>query len=149
VGKLRVVSYHFRCLLSNLHEALRKLWGLTVPSSALRLFLVSALLLICSASLADTLIVQGSTTFGRRLMEPFKSEIEAKSGHVLTIIPNKSMPGLVALLEGRAHLAMISASLETERSCRKQCRRCNLTNCSRLRLPKRAWLLPSTRAIRC
>ena len=47
-------------------------------------------------------------------MEPFKSEIEAKSGHELTLIPNKSTPGLIALLEGRAHLAMISASLESE-----------------------------------
>ena len=63
--------------------------------------------------MADTLIVQGSTTFSR-IMDPFKSEIEAKSGHELTVIPNKSMPGLIALLEGRAHLAMISAPLESE-----------------------------------
>ena len=67
-----------------------------------------------TAAAADPLVIQGSTTFSRRLMEPFKSEIERKSGHELTVIPNKSTPGLIALLEGRAHLAMISASLETE-----------------------------------
>jgi ABC-type phosphate transport system substrate-binding protein len=86
-----------------------------VPRSSLaRLFLALPLVLISSVALADTLIVQGSTTFSRRFMEPFEAEIEAKSGHELTVIPNKSTPGLIALLEGRAHLAMISASLETE-----------------------------------
>src|SRR5262249_53000556 len=67
-----------------------------------------------AAVAADPLVIQGSTTFNRRLMEPFKADIEAKSGHELTVIPNKSTPGMIALLEGRAHLAMISASLETE-----------------------------------
>ena len=63
---------------------------------------------------AETLIVQGSTTFNRLFMEPQQSQIETATGHVLTVIPNKSMPGLIALLEGRAHLAMISAPLESE-----------------------------------
>ncbi len=63
---------------------------------------------------AETLIVQGSTTFARNLMEPYQAMIEAKSGHELTVIPNKSTPGLMALLEGRAHLAMISAHLDAE-----------------------------------
>jgi phosphate transport system substrate-binding protein len=63
---------------------------------------------------AETLIIQGSTTFARRLMEPYQAAIEAKSGHELTVIPNKSTPGLIALLEGRAHLAMISARLDSE-----------------------------------
>lgn len=63
---------------------------------------------------AETLIVQGSTTFARNLMEPYHALIEAKSGHELTVIPNKSTPGLIALLEGRAHLAMISAHLDAE-----------------------------------
>jgi ABC-type phosphate transport system substrate-binding protein len=67
-----------------------------------------------SSAGAETLIVQGSTTFNRLFMEPQQSEIEAATGHVLTVIPNKSMPGLIALLEGRAHLAMISAPLESE-----------------------------------
>jgi len=47
-------------------------------------------------------------------MEPHQAEIEAITGHQLTVIPNKSTPGLIALLEGRAHMAMISAPLETE-----------------------------------
>jgi len=63
---------------------------------------------------AETLIMQGSTTFARRLIEPYKAIIETKSGHELTVIPNKSTPGLIALLEGRAHLAMISAPLDSE-----------------------------------
>lgn len=63
---------------------------------------------------ADPLTIQGSTTFNRRLMEPHQAEIEAVTGHQLTVIPNKSTPGLIALLEGRAHMAMISAPLETE-----------------------------------
>jgi phosphate transport system substrate-binding protein len=63
---------------------------------------------------AETLIVQGSTTFARRLMEPHKAAIEAESKHELTLIPNKSLPGLIALMEGRAHMAMISSSLKSE-----------------------------------
>jgi phosphate transport system substrate-binding protein len=63
---------------------------------------------------AETLIVQGSTTFNRRIMEPLHAAIETAAGHELTVIPNKSTPGLIGLMEGRAHLAMISAPLETE-----------------------------------
>ena len=63
---------------------------------------------------AETLIIQGSTTFARRLMEPQKAAIEAEAKHELTIIPNKSLPGLIALMEGRANMAMISAPLRTE-----------------------------------
>jgi phosphate transport system substrate-binding protein len=63
---------------------------------------------------AETLIVQGSTTFNRSFMEPQQAALETATGHVLTVIPNKSMPGLIALMEGRAHLAMISAPLESE-----------------------------------
>jgi ABC-type phosphate transport system substrate-binding protein len=69
---------------------------------------------IAAPALADTLVVQGSTTFSRRVMEPHQAAIEAASGHELTVIPNKSTPGLIALMEGRAHLAMISASVPSE-----------------------------------
>ena len=69
---------------------------------------------VVTHALADTLIIQGSTTFARRLMDPHKTAIEANSKHELTLIPNKSMPGLIALMEGRAHMAMISASLKSE-----------------------------------
>src|SRR3954469_25022985 len=85
---------------------------------ACKLTLIAVLALMATAgatqALAETLIVQGSTTFSRRLMEPYKSVIEADSKHELTVIPNKSMPGLIALMEGRAHMAMISASLNSE-----------------------------------
>jgi phosphate transport system substrate-binding protein len=75
---------------------------------------ILAVLGALSGAIADPLIIQGSTTFNRRLMEPYQAEIETVTGHQLTVIPNKSTPGLVALLEGRAHLAMISASLDME-----------------------------------
>jgi phosphate transport system substrate-binding protein len=67
-----------------------------------------------SSAMSETFIVQGSTTFNRRLLEPQQTNIEARSGHKLTVIPNKSTPGLIALLEGRAHMAMISAPLQSE-----------------------------------
>src|SRR5438132_2031467 len=76
--------------------------------------LTAAAVGVASAALADPLVLQGSTTFSRRLMEPFQGEIEAMTGHQLTVIPNKSTPGLIALIEGRAHMAMLSAPLETE-----------------------------------
>jgi phosphate transport system substrate-binding protein len=67
-----------------------------------------------SQAVADQLILQGSTTFNRRIMEPHETEIEAKSGHDITVIPNRTMLGIIALMEGRAHMAMTSASLESE-----------------------------------
>jgi phosphate transport system substrate-binding protein len=63
---------------------------------------------------AEPLILQGSTTFNRRIMEPFEAAIETKSGQEITVIPNRTMLGIIALLEGRAHMAMLSASLESE-----------------------------------
>jgi ABC-type phosphate transport system substrate-binding protein len=75
---------------------------------------ILACLVGSSAALADPLTIQGSTTFNRRIMEPYQAEIETISGQQLTVIPNTSTPGLIALLEGRTHLAMISAPLETE-----------------------------------
>jgi phosphate transport system substrate-binding protein len=47
-------------------------------------------------------------------MEPYEAAIEAKSGHSITIIPNRTMLGIIALMEGRAHMAMISAPLDRE-----------------------------------
>jgi ABC-type phosphate transport system substrate-binding protein len=81
-----------------------------------KLALIALLLSGAAANeaLADTLVIQGSTTFTRRLMEPQKAAIEADAKHEMTVIPNKSLPGLIALMEGRAHMAMISSSLKTE-----------------------------------
>jgi phosphate transport system substrate-binding protein len=70
---------------------------------------------LSSGASADPLILQGSTTFARHLLsQEQKGKIEAESGHDLTVIPNKSAPGIIGLLEGRAHLAMISAPIAVE-----------------------------------
>ncbi len=92
--------------------------AVAIAKRAARLMLAVTMIQVAtqaaSPAAAETLIVQGSTTFNRRIMEPFHSQIEATAGHVLTIIPNKSTPGLIGLMEGRAHLSMISAPLRTE-----------------------------------
>jgi phosphate transport system substrate-binding protein len=72
------------------------------------------LLLGCSAAAAQTYIVQGSTTFTHRIMDAHLAEIETASGHRLTVVPNKSSLGLLALFEKRADFAMISGPLNTE-----------------------------------
>jgi phosphate transport system substrate-binding protein len=69
---------------------------------------------ILSQAMADPLIVQGSTTFNRRIMEPHEAAIEAASGQEITVIPNRTMLGIIAVMEGRAHIGMLSASLESE-----------------------------------
>jgi ABC-type phosphate transport system substrate-binding protein len=89
-----------------------------------RLLLATLSLILGAAALtqaaADPLILQGSTTFNRRVMEPHEAAIEAKSGQDITVIPNRTMLGIIALMEGRAHMAMISASLESEISKMKK-----------------------------
>jgi phosphate transport system substrate-binding protein len=73
-----------------------------------------ASIILTSQAVADTLILQGSTTFTRLIIQPHKTAIQNKSGHELSIFPNKSVPGMIALMEGRAHMAMISAPIATE-----------------------------------
>jgi phosphate transport system substrate-binding protein len=85
-----------------------------IRKSMLRTLLVLASTAVVTQAGAETLIIQGSTTFARQIMEPHKEAIEADAKHELTLIPNKSMPGLIALMDGRAHMAMISASLKNE-----------------------------------
>ena len=67
-----------------------------------------------TAARAQPFIVQGSTTFTHDVMEPYQSAIEASSGHKLTVVPNKSSLGILALFEKRADFAMISGPLEKE-----------------------------------
>lgn len=67
-----------------------------------------------TAARAQTFIVQGSTTFTHDVMEPYEIAIEASSGHRLTVVPNKSSLGILALFEKRADFAMISGPLEKE-----------------------------------
>lgn len=81
----------------------------------MRAIVVSLLLLLsCSWAEAQTFVVQGSTTFTHRVMEPYQSAIEAASGHKLTVVPNKSSLGLLALFDKRADFAMISGPLANE-----------------------------------
>jgi ABC-type phosphate transport system substrate-binding protein len=47
-------------------------------------------------------------------MEPYQAAIEASSGHQLTVVPNKSSLGLLALFDRRADFAMISGPLDSE-----------------------------------
>jgi phosphate transport system substrate-binding protein len=80
-----------------------------------QLSLIATLICVTAESYAaEPLAVHGSTTFVSRLMEPHKLEIERRAGIPLTVMANKSINGLLALIEGRAELAMISAPLETE-----------------------------------
>jgi phosphate transport system substrate-binding protein len=76
------------------------------------------LLSVCPIGLADAvadpIIIQGSSTFNRQIIEPLQSAIETVSKHELTVIPNRTSLGLIALMEGRAQMAMISAPLQTE-----------------------------------
>lgn len=63
---------------------------------------------------AETLVIQGSTTFNTRLLEPYQKLLEEMAKVDLQVFPNKSLNGLLAILEGRADLAMISAPLQAE-----------------------------------
>jgi phosphate transport system substrate-binding protein len=63
---------------------------------------------------AQTYVLQGSTTFAHSVMEPHQGAIEASSGHKLTVVPNKSSQGIVALFEKFGDFAMISGPLQNE-----------------------------------
>jgi phosphate transport system substrate-binding protein len=67
-----------------------------------------------SAAAEPPVTMQGSTTFAARLMEPFGHLIEQRAGVTVAVIPNKSVNGVLAVLEQRADVAMISAPLEAE-----------------------------------
>ena len=83
-------------------------------SMTARAIVLAACCLGSMPATAETVIIQGSTTFNSRLLEPYKAAIESMAGLSLQVIPNKSLNGLIALLDGRAHLAMVSAPLEKE-----------------------------------
>ncbi len=57
------------------------------------------LLATFSVATADPLIVQGSSTFNRRVFEPHEADIEKNSGQEVTVIPNRTMLGIIALLK--------------------------------------------------
>ena len=87
------------------------LWQERLGHAALGLAVVLA---IGTPARADTLVLQGSTTFNSELIMGREAEVEAAAHHHLEVIPNKSNLGLVALLQGSAQLAMISTMLDTE-----------------------------------
>ncbi len=70
--------------------------------------------LASDAAALPTVTIQGSTVFQTRVIEPHQFEIERRSEHRLVVVPNKSIHGLTALIDGRADLAMISSSLAAE-----------------------------------
>jgi ABC-type phosphate transport system substrate-binding protein len=78
------------------------------------LSIVLAGLMASADAQATNFVVQGSTTFNRRIMIPYQPAIEAASSHKLTVIPNKSSTGIQALFEKRADFAMISGPLTDE-----------------------------------
>jgi phosphate transport system substrate-binding protein len=88
----------------------------------LQLGIFLSLVQLPTLTLADPIIIQGSTTFARHLLANQKQKLEADSRQEIALIPNKSLPGMIALLEGRAHMAMISAPLDTELSALKKLR---------------------------
>jgi phosphate transport system substrate-binding protein len=67
-----------------------------------------------SAAYSDNVVLQGSTAFAAGVAQPFASAVEAHTGHRIEIIPNRSSLGLLALLERKADLAMISTTLDRE-----------------------------------
>ncbi len=78
-------------------------------------YLVPATSMTFSAWCAEIAVrVQGSTTFQADIWQHYQSEIERRSGQTFDIVANKSSWGLLALLDGRADLAMISAPLAAE-----------------------------------
>jgi phosphate transport system substrate-binding protein len=76
--------------------------------------ILTSVLVPATAVAADVTVIQGSTTFNTRLFVPYGSDIEAAASVKLEVIPTKSAYGLVALIEQRASLAMISGPLERE-----------------------------------
>lgn len=72
-------------------------------------------LLASSPAFAGELRVNGSTTVNAAVFDVSKAVIEKETGLTLKIVANGSGHGLEDLLKGNADVAMISASLETEK----------------------------------
>jgi phosphate transport system substrate-binding protein len=79
----------------------------------LQFLIIGIAVLLSRPGFADPLVIQGATTFDRNIMQPHLEKIMAATGHQITVIPNRTSFGLLALFEGRAHLAMISAPLSS------------------------------------
>lgn len=97
-------------------EKITKQFGLVALIKRCNIFVLTLMLFLLpySTAWAQTFVVQGSTTFTHNVMEPYQKAIEASSGHKLTVVPNKSSLGLLALGDKSADFAMISGPLENE-----------------------------------
>jgi phosphate transport system substrate-binding protein len=87
-------------------------WGSHMTFKLAALALVAAL--GASSAYASTLEIHGSTTVSANLLVPKKAEIEKAAGVEMEIVGNGSGRGLADLIEGKVHLAMISAPLADE-----------------------------------
>jgi len=67
---------------------------------------------VCAAP--DIVVLQGATTFANTVAVPHAKQVEAETKLSLDVVPNKSSFGLLALLEKKADLAMLSTSLAYE-----------------------------------
>jgi ABC-type phosphate transport system substrate-binding protein len=63
---------------------------------------------------SEIIVLQGSTTFATTIAAPHAKQVEAETNLSLDLIPNRSSLGLLALLEKKADLAMLSTSLAYE-----------------------------------
>ena len=64
------------------------------------------------AAAADTLTIQGSSTFSTNILTPNEATIEAISGQSIKIVGIRSDIGLLRLLARQAEFAVISTSLQ-------------------------------------
>jgi hypothetical protein len=56
--------------------------------------------IFCQTTVPHADTIYGSTTFNSRLIEPYKGNIESATGRRLEVVANKSINGLMALVEG-------------------------------------------------
>ena len=62
---------------------------------------------------AETLRIQGSSSFLSEVISPHQARIEALAAHRLSVAANSSDRGLLAVLKGEADLAMVTDSAES------------------------------------
>lgn len=61
---------------------------------------------------AGEISIHGSSSFAEYIMLPYREQIEAKSGQKLKIVAHGTGSGVMDLLAGKAHMAMISSPLD-------------------------------------
>jgi ABC-type phosphate transport system substrate-binding protein len=74
--------------------------------------LTAAATLIANHAFADTVTLTGSTTLNATIIAPHQHQIERATGHKLNVVPNKTTPGLIDLLQHKGDLAMLSTPFE-------------------------------------